>query len=38
MRLASETVATRPDAEERDDSGLEDREFQVVEALRLRAP
>ena len=25
-----------PDAEERDDSGLEDREFQVVEALRLR--
>ena len=37
MRLASETkLQPAPDAEERDDSGLEDREFQVVEALRLR--
>ena len=37
MRLASETkLQPAPDAEERDDSGLDDREFQVVEALRLR--
>jgi len=37
MRLASETkLQLAPDAEERDDSDLEDREFQVVEALRLR--
>ena len=34
MRLASETkLQPAPDAEERDDSGLDDREFQVVEAL-----
>ena len=37
MRLASETkLQPAPDAEERDDSGLDDREFQVVEALQLR--
>ena len=37
MRLASETkLQPALDVDERDDSDLEDREFQVVEALRLR--
>lgn len=37
MRLASETkLQLASDADDRDDSDLEDREFQVVEALRLR--
>ena len=37
MRLASETkLELSPDAEDRDEEALGDREFQVVEALRLR--
>lgn len=37
MRLASETkLELSPDAEERDEEELGDKEFQVVEALRLR--